>query len=103
MSEDHPVWWDDLEFKVYDPSVTAWNEVGAVYIFVRHVQEEWYAEYVGQTENLKKRLSDHDKWGEAFSRGVNQVHARTEQVEWTRLNVESRLIQRYRPPLNLSG
>jgi len=103
MSKYQPVWWDDLEFKVYDPSVTSWNEVGAVYIFVRHLQDEWYAQYVGQTENLKERLRRHDRLREAIQRGANQIHARTEQVEWTRLNIESRLIQRYRPPLNLSG
>jgi len=92
--------WCDLRFTVYDSITVNWREVGAVYIFVRHYLGTWKMLYVGQTENLKERLPKHEKRKAALGLGFNQIHVFLENSEKARLAMESRLIKRYRPPLN---
>jgi len=96
--------WDDIKFTVYDYSIAVnWHEIGAVYIFVwRNSSITWDALYVGQTENLRERLDGHEKLDAAIRLGLNQIHVCPEDSQRVRLAMESRLIERYRPPLNQS-
>ena len=98
--------WGGLDFKAYDSEATAWKEVGAVYIFVKHdttreyVPDRWIPLYVGKAKNFKNRLSDHEKWQIATDLGMTQVHVLVEEEESKRRDIEQRLIELYQPLLN---
>jgi excinuclease UvrABC nuclease subunit len=57
--------------------------------------------YIGQADDLSRRLSTHDRWEEAKRLGATQVYAHTKQGgEAARCAEEKDLIQRWNPPLN---
>ena len=97
--------WLGYEFTVYAGNAN-WNEVGGLYVFVRHLVDDqgtpqWYALYVGQTRNFADRIPTHEKWLEAVRMGANQIHARTEENGLKREALEKKLIESYEPTLNL--
>jgi len=58
--------------------------------------------YIGKTEDLSARLSNHEKWASAKRHGATHVYAHTSTgTEQSRLNEEQDLIARWNPPLNV--
>ena len=82
--------WCDYGFVVCLPEAD-WNEVPGLYVFARPEPERWEALYVGQTDNLRKRL------------GATHIHARVERNGSRRRAIEKHLIQELQPPMNVLG
>lgn len=64
-------------FEVY-PADTTFNSVGAVYIFTKRVvgadgKGTHTLLYIGQTESLKDRIPNHEKWPCAVRNEVNCI------------------------------
>lgn len=90
---------ENLEFTIYDSSTT-WNNVAGLYIFARSDGQRWYALYVGQTDDFRSRLPNHERWDEARRNGATAVHAVVVSQAGTRDKLEKLLIRHLRPPLN---
>ena len=61
----------------------------------------WVAAYVGQTGNLRERLSNHPEEPCARRHGATHIHARVNSGgEMARRNEESDVIIRHLPPCN---
>jgi hypothetical protein len=91
---------DSLEFTIYDANA-AWRPAAGVYIFAFAVdQVHWRALYVGQTENFRARIPNHERWAEASRLGATHVHA----LEVRRANIreifEEALIKNLQPVMN---
>lgn len=88
-----------LKFKIYDHQTT-WNNVAGLYIFAYQDGQNWYALYVGQTDNFSCRIPNHERWDEAHRKGATAVHALVVPLAANRDRLEKMLIQNLRPPLN---
>jgi hypothetical protein len=91
-------------FVVY-PLYTAFNNVGAVYGFIRTTSDFWgqpvhSAVYIGQTGELGTRLSNHHKWECIKAQGANRVCVLRVDSELMRLSIEADLCMNYKPPCN---
>ena len=97
--------WLDTDFTVYPLLGTNWNAVPGVYIFAgqRYGPQGrvWYAIYVGQTESLAARLTNHDRSQEALRAGATAIHACVAPLPEQRVDLERRLIQVFQPELNV--
>ena len=95
--------WGGYEFQICDPNLP-WHDVPGLYIFAkRGTPGYWNALYVGRTESFRDRLTGHERWTEAVALGATHVHAMVEYSGLQRIDVESRLIATFRPPLNREG
>ena len=97
--------WGGYPFMVYSYE-TDWNEVAGLYVFsgfrlTSEFQQRWISYYIGSTESFRKRLPNHERWPEAKRLGATHAHARVEQDETKRLELEELLIRTFRPPLNV--
>ena len=91
----------EYNFDFYDLNLE-WSEVAGIYLMAKYDQASntIYAIYVGETDNLKNRLSNHHKQS-CFDRyGVNVLGWIGEGNSHSRLNIESDLIQGIKPPCN---
>ena len=81
---------------------TAWKkEVSANYICASVEGSTFDAVYIGQTEDLRKRMSNHEKWPCCKQYGVNEIHInRDAESEEERLEQEDDLVDNYEPPCN---
>ena len=90
-------------FQIYDFQ-TNFNAVPAVYVVTRRQKENGvYSHtvlYVGQTDNLFERFENHHKANCFRNNYANAICVRVEYNEQVRLNIESDLIRKYRPPCN---
>ncbi|MFY9227526.1 MAG: hypothetical protein WAQ98_32945 [Blastocatellia bacterium] len=91
-------------FEVY-PKNTSFNDVGAVYIFTkRKVSSDKKAThtllYIGQTDSLKKRIPNHEKWPCVEENGVNCICVHRDDNEKSRLNKETDLRVSNQTPCN---
>jgi hypothetical protein len=82
-------------FEVYTADTT-FNAVGAVYIFTkRTVRPDGKGShnllYVGQTDSLKDRIPNHEKWPCAERNGVNCICVHRDDSESSRLDKETDL------------
>ena len=88
------------QFEVY-PLSTTWNHVPSVYVVARLTPERRYAIlYVGQTEDIADRLSNHHKEHCFRRNGWTHILVHQESSERTRRLIEADLIQKYRPACN---
>ena len=96
---------EKYQFVVYDLNGPEYNAPG-VYIFSKGTPNAQGGNnhqflYVGQTETLRDRLnSSHEKWNEARYLGMNYVSVYVPYPSESRFNIEQRLIEHFRPPLN---
>jgi predicted GIY-YIG superfamily endonuclease len=89
-----------LSFTIYS-SNAEWNEVAGLYIFARQTNDNnWFALYVGQTDDFSSRLPSHEKWDSAVQRGATHIHAVVVSLAANRDEWEKRLIAHLQPPLN---
>ena len=91
-------------FGIYEMSGN-WNEVPGIYIFAKEGRlgtGKWIAQYVGEAENFKNRLTDnHEKWFNAVLLGTTHIHAMINHSGTiARRAIESDLILSLNPPLN---
>lgn len=85
----------------YEGCLLGWEEIGGVYIFASREQSgAWFPYYVGKTKNLRARLSNHERWQEARSRGAKLILTCVIDREVERHFVEHLLILTQRPVLN---
>ena len=92
---------ESLEFTVYDTNAT-WNRVGGLYIFAYIGKpNNWYAAYVGQTDDFSSRIPSHERWNEAVRLGATHIHALLVPLAANRDKWEKMLIQYLQPPLNI--
>jgi excinuclease UvrABC nuclease subunit len=94
--------WFGHEFQVHQME-PEWNAVAGVYIFTG-VQNDnlWHAYYVGKADSFKTRLvPSHEKWAAAKRLGATHVHARVVSQAVPREALETELIQKLQPPLNI--
>jgi hypothetical protein len=72
------------------------------YMFVKKAPNGgWLPVYIGQADNLAKRLPSHDRLAEAKAAGATQVMAHTNGAgEQARLDEERDLIEYWHPALN---
>jgi predicted GIY-YIG superfamily endonuclease len=83
------------------PIGTTFKEVGGNYIFAKEVEpNRWVPMYVGLTNNLSVRLSNHEKEREAKQKGATHIHAHTAEQEEARLAEELDLCRHWKPPCN---
>ena len=84
---------------------TSWKDVSAVYI-VTHAKPKSNGGhthsviYIGQTDNLKERFSNHNKQKCFEENEANRLCILMEQDEKTRLSIESDLIDLHDTPCN---
>ena len=83
------------------------ENVAGVYAFTRRSANQHKKQhkvfYIGETDALKRRLGNHEKWYEAIERGINITHICLLVVkgqESIRRSIEKRLIFNYKPQLN---
>ena len=98
-------WLPNTPFEICDPEGD-WREVSGVYVFAGRSRShagspQWHAYYVGQTRNFDSRLPTHEKWPEAKRLGATHIHARIAESLPERKSLEKRLIEKYRPVLNV--
>jgi hypothetical protein len=94
---------NEYPFNVYTFD-TNFSEVGAVYIVTKRIKsEETYNHsfiYIGQTDNLKERFTNHHKQTCFEKNNANCICTHQEDNEKTRLVVESDLINANNTPCN---
>jgi hypothetical protein len=91
-------------FYIY-PLNTTFKAVGGVYVFTKAVQNaagglNHDVIYVGQTEDLSSRFTDHHKQSCIDRNGANRICVRSEVDETVRLAIERDLVDHYNPPCN---
>ena len=84
------------------PIGSSFKSVAGNYIFAKETKPGyWVPVYIGETEDLNKRLSSHDKEAAAIKLGATHIHNHTTSDETSRLAEEKDLIQKWNPPLNV--
>lgn len=85
-----------------NPMIESIAATGGNYAFVRQLPNGNFVPlYFGETNNLRDRLPNHEKWRDARRAGVTHVMAHTTPAgEAARLAEERDLIRRWNPPLN---
>jgi excinuclease UvrABC nuclease subunit len=80
---------------------TPFNDVPAVYVITRREPDlRHHPIYVGQTQNLRQRFANHQKWPCMMRNGANYVCVVVITDEANRLAIENDLIAAYHPPCN---
>lgn len=88
-----------LKFDVYGQN-QGWNQVAGLYIFAYQSGNNWYALYVGQTDDFSSRLTNHERLQEAVNLGATHIHACVVPTQSERDRLEKLLIQNLQPRLN---
>lgn len=99
--------YDDLGngylFNIY-PIGTHFNAVPAVYVWTRPVQAAWHVIYVGQTDDIERRLNtcraQHNCLSCAERQGATHFMIHQESNERRRFEIEAGIRRRYDPPCN---
>ena len=73
------------------------------YIFAKEVTPgSWLPIYVGETENLSDRHSNHERRDDAIRHGATHIHAHTtEGGKTSRISEELDLLRRWNTPCNI--
>lgn len=80
---------------------TPFNDVSGNYIFAYESSpHQWKPVYIGQTENLKDRLDDHEKEVCAKRNLATHIHTHTNPNKDSRLAEETDLIRLWNPVCN---
>jgi hypothetical protein len=94
------------EFRHFAIGCVVFNPIGGVYIFCSQGADGlWYANYVGETDNFRRRLSDelanHHRWDSITRAGATHVCAMVVRGgNADRLRVETDLRHSLNPPCN---
>lgn len=87
---------------VQSVSANGLSATGGNYLFVKKLQTNTLVPvYIGQADDLSKRLPSHERWGEAARSGASFIMAHTTPAgEGARLAEERDLIEKWDPLLN---
>lgn len=91
--------WLGLTFEVCLPNAN-WRAVGGLYIFARRLATRWHPLYIGQTENFRNRLTNHQNLWAAKRLGMTHIHVCRLDNVGDRVVQEAQLIRILNPPLN---
>jgi hypothetical protein len=106
MSETPTILWPGISGKGYKYWIyslgTELKEEAGNYVFAKETSpNKWSPCYFGQTENLNRRLGDHEKEACAKRNGATHIHAHLASGgESMRKAEEKDLIQKWQPPCN---
>lgn len=105
MSEEKTVLWPGQSGKEYKywiyPIGTTFTDKAGNYVFAKETSPgRWSPVYIGQTNSLSARLSNHEKESCAKRNGATHVHAHTSSGENERMLEEKDLILKWRPACN---
>lgn len=75
-------------------------EIEAVYVFLKFHEARPVPLYIGQTDNLKKRLSNHEKLLCVALNGYTHIAIMHVPNGYERLQIETDLIHAYNTPCN---
>ena len=100
--------WSGLVFNIYSIDQIDLISGSGLYGFVAHRSEfpptsSFQLLYVGQSTDIRNRLSTHEKWQAALALGMNEVHVHFEGNFDLLVPLEQNLISFYQPPLNLQN
>lgn len=90
---------DSLSF-VISAENQNWDKVAGLYIFAKFSGNNWYALYVGQTDDFSARLPNHERWNEAIQNGATHIHTLVAHMQSDRDLYEKRLIRTLQPLMN---
>lgn len=84
------------------PIGTAFANKPGNYVFAKETSPgRWLPIYIGQSEDLGRRLANHDREPDARRLGATHIHAHTHTGSETRRLTEERdLIEKWRPACN---
>lgn len=94
------------EFEHFAIGQVTWNPVGGVYIFCRQGADRlWYAVYVGETDNFRRRLADeffshHQRESITRARATHVSALKVVGSASARLAIETDLRHSLNPPCN---
>ena len=100
------IMWSGASGKEYKywihPIGTSFKDTPGDYIFAKETApDRWAPVYIGETDSLKKRLSNHEKMPCVKRYGGRHVHVHTSSAdEKTRTAEESDLLKKWDPPCN---
>lgn len=106
MTQTPTIMWPGQSGKQYNyyiyPIGRSFNDEPGNYIFAKEsTPGRWSPCYVGQTENLDKRLGDHEQEACAKRNGATHIHAHLSSGgEAVRKAEEKDLIVKWKPPCN---
>jgi hypothetical protein len=110
MADERTIMWSGISGKTYKywikPIGTSFKSEPGNYIFAKETsQQTWIAIYVGETDNLDRRLSNpdsHEKIGCVRRNGGTHIHAHTSSDNTTtRRGEEADIRDKWNPPCNL--
>lgn len=94
---------NEYAFNTYDKNTT-FNEVSAVYVFVKRYtsgdQHYQQALYIGETNELGTRISNHETWPCVNKKGCTHIGIMLMPEQEDRLDAETDLRDKYRTPCN---
>lgn len=105
MSDTQTINWPGQSGKEYTywiyPAGASFKDAPGNYIYAKQTKPGyWSPLYIGQTNSLATRLSNHEKETCAKRNGATHIHAHTSGGEPERLAEEKDLIVRWKPPCN---
>ena len=106
MNKSLLIYWKDKSgtshrFWIY-PRGTKFNEpCPGIYIYARETSpHKWIPIYIGQTENVNVRLTNHEQQECVDQNGATHIHVSIVTGEKSRLAIEKDLIQQWKPVCN---
>ena len=96
--------WDGRKFTVWPVSKSTSDlNYGGVYIYTRTINSIYYPVYVGQSENIGRRIEEHrQELIDSPTRFSEHVHCSSVSLGvLSRMLVEQNLISTHNPPLNI--
>ena len=106
MNKSLLIYWKDKSgtshrFWIY-PRGTKFNEpCPGIYIYARETSpHKWIPIYIGQTENVNVRLTNHEQQECVDQNGATHIHVSIVTAEKSRLAIEKDLIQQWKPVCN---
>jgi predicted GIY-YIG superfamily endonuclease len=104
-TEARTILWPGQSGNKYNYSIyeigTNFNDVAGNYVYAEETKpNSWSPKYFGQTNNLKNRLSNHEKETCATRNGATHIHVHANSSETSRLSEEKDLIVNWKPPCN---
>ena len=106
MNKSPQIYWKDKSgtshrFWIYPPG-TKFNEpCPGIYIYARETSpHKWIPIYIGQTENVNVRLTNHEQQERVDQNGATHIHVSIITDDKSRPAIEKDLIQQWKPVCN---
>ena len=106
MADEPTILWpglsgDEYKYWIY-PIGRQFEDQGGNYIFAKtNAAGQWEPVYIGQTNELQRRFSEHGNEGACIERNkATHVHVHLKEPEQARKAEEKDLILLYQPPCN---